>query len=142
MKAWRLIKKYFPVLQIGTGIGILCFWTVFLIFENSAESNDAVYLAFERSFLLPDIGWLVPVLFLSAWLNLLRKSAGILLTAVSAGGLIFLGLIDIGFNAAQGIYSSAEHNGAMALIINIYCLLFGAASALFAYRLMHVRPGD
>ena len=54
------------VLQILFGVGIIGFWIYFLIVENKDPEKTEVYLVFERSFILPDIGWCAPCMFISA----------------------------------------------------------------------------
>ena len=53
------------------------------------------------------------------------QSLGYILTITAGGGLIFLGLVDIGFNFQNKGYSSNIGDTIMNLFINIACVVMG-----------------
>ena len=86
------------ILQILFGLGILCFWVYFLIDENKDPKKTEVYLVFERSFILPDIGWVTPCLFISAIGLLTNQGYWIFFSIAGGSAIVFLFLLDFSFN--------------------------------------------
>ena len=94
------------VFEILIALGVGGFWIYFFLVENKNLDKSAIYFGYERSFPIPDLLWVVPCLALAA-IGLLRNSKwGIVFTIAGGGALIFLGLVDISFNAQNKGYSS------------------------------------
>ncbi len=113
------------VLEFIFAAGIAGFWVYFFLVENKNPEKSAVYLGFERSFPLPDLGYLVPVLVIAGCGLLNNYAFGYILTITAGGGLIFLGLVDIGFNSQNKGYSSNIGDTIMNLFINCACVIMG-----------------
>ncbi|MBN1572122.1 MAG: hypothetical protein JW984_02880 [Deltaproteobacteria bacterium] len=115
-----------PILEILTGAGIILFWVGFFTVGLAPEPAPDCYFAFEHSFPPPDI-ILSLALIASGMLLIKKRPAGVTLSLVSAGALVFLGTLDMSFNLQNGFYfvSPAEliTNG----FINLLCIGFGLA---------------
>jgi hypothetical protein len=125
-------EKTIAVLEILTGAGILLFWLGFFTVGLAPEAPPPGYLSFEYSFPLPD-SILAATLIVAGILNLKGKPAGRVLSLVSAGALIFLGLLDFSFNIQNGMYAISALDTALNAFINLWCVGFGLA-LLFRFR--------
>ena len=126
------------ILEFIMAAGIGGFWIYFFLVENKNPEKSDIYLAFERSFPLPDLGFLVPALSSAGVGLLINHPLGYILTIVSGGGLIFLGLVDIGFNSQNKGYSSNAGDTVMNLIINIACIVLGPVFIINAAKYLTV----
>ena len=111
-------------------LGIIGFWLYFFKVENKDPKNSQVYLHYERAFPLPDLGWIVVSLIIAGIGLLQNAKFGFIMTIASGGGLIFLGLVDVAFNAQNEGYSSDLADSIMNLGINGVCLIFGPISII------------
>ncbi|ACL06518.1 conserved hypothetical protein [Desulfatibacillum aliphaticivorans] len=121
--------KALAVLQIITGAGIICFWIAFFTVGLAPENPPDGYFAFEHSFPLPD-GVLCLGLIASGILLLKGSPKGRTLGLISAGGLLFLGLIDFSFNIQNGMYAMGLGESLPNMFINAWCVGLGAALAV------------
>ncbi len=122
MQKLNLVRAW---LMILTGAGIILFWIAFFSFNLVPENAPACYLTFEHSFPPPD-GLLALGLIAAGILVLRGRPAGRTLSLVNAGGLLFLGVIDISFNLQNGIYGLGLDELISMAAINIWCVAFGA----------------
>jgi hypothetical protein len=111
--------------EIAFSVGLVGFWSYFFLVENKNPARSAVYLGFERSFPLPDLGWVAPCLVAAAVGVLRDQKFGYILTIAGGGALIFLGLVDISFNIRNRQYTSNLADGIMNAFINTACMAFG-----------------
>lgn len=116
-------------LMILTGIGILLFWAAFFTIDLAPADAPACYLVFERAFPVPD-SLLALGLIAGGLLTLRNRPAGSRLARVCAGGLLFLGVIDIAFNLQNGIYALGRAELAGNAAINLWCLGLGLLLAV------------
>ena len=122
------------ILQILFGIGILCFWIYFLIVENKDPKKTEVYLVFERSFILPDIGWVTPCLFISAIGLLTNQGYWIFFSIAGGSAIVFLFLLDFSFNIQQKTYSKEKRKDSIIEILaNIISLIAGPLFMLYGF---------
>ncbi|TXT60111.1 MAG: conserved membrane protein of unknown function [Promethearchaeota archaeon] len=121
------------VLQILLAVGFIGFWTYFFIVENRNPERSEIYLAFERSFPVPDLGWITPCLIISAIGLLTNQSYGVFFTIISGSSLIFLGLLDISFNIQNEGYKKSISDTIMNLVINLICIILGPIFLLYAW---------
>jgi hypothetical protein len=112
--------------QVATGIGISVFWVLFFTVGLAPANPPLCYFAFERAFPLPD-GVLAISLLAAGTLVSMGRPGGHTLCLGSAGGLIFLGLLDASFNIQNGIYASSLIEGIAAAAINLWCIALGIA---------------
>ncbi|MHA2007765.1 MAG: hypothetical protein ACXABO_09890 [Promethearchaeota archaeon] len=112
------------VLQIIFGIGIIGFWIYFLLVENKDPENKEVYLVFERSFILPDIGWATPCLIISAIGLITDQRYWIFFSIAAWSAIFFLFLLDFSFNIQQGNYKKEKRKeNILEIVVNILCLV-------------------
>ncbi len=120
--------KAIAVLQIITGVGILCFWVAFFTVGLAPENPPDGYFAFEHSFPLPD-AILCLGLIVAGILLLKENPKGVTVSLVASGGLLFLGVIDFSFNIQNGMYTMGLGESLPNAIINAWCTGFGCVIA-------------
>ena len=64
-----------------------------------------VELKHEKSFPLPDLGWIAPTLFIAGIGLLTEQSYGYLFSAIAGSGMMFLGLIDLAFLTQNKLFN-------------------------------------
>jgi hypothetical protein len=111
-------------LEIATGLGVAIFWLLFFTVGIAPSHPPPGYYAFEPSFVVADT-LLSAALLLAGTLVLYETKWGRVLSLTSAGGLIFLGLVDFGFNVRNGIYTTDLVDGVTAAAINLWCVATG-----------------
>lgn len=122
------------ILQIIYGVGIFGFWIYFLVVENKDPEKTEVYLVFERSFILPDIGWAVPCLFISAVGLLTNQAYWIFFSIAGGSAMFFLFLLDFSFNLQQRTYSKERRKeNILEIIVNILSLIAGPLFMLYGF---------
>jgi hypothetical protein len=116
-------------LLAGTGVGIALFWVAFFTVGLAPADPPPCYLAFEHAFPGPDL--VLAAVLIAAGLGLRvhdaprrRRCRGLALAG--AGALVFLGLLDVSFNAQNGMYAISAADTALALAINAWCIGLGA----------------
>lgn len=128
-----MLALIIAILEILLAIGFIGFWTYFFAVELKNPKNTEVYLAFEKSFPVPDLGLICPCLFISAVGLLLDQPFGIFFAVVAGGALLFLGLLDISFNIQNEGYTKNLSDTIMNLFINLVCLIFGIVLLIYAW---------
>ena len=127
-------QVFIAVCQLVIALGIGGFWIYFFLVENKNPEKSAVYLGFERSFPVPDLGWLIPTLILASIGLFSDLPFGLFFTITSGSALIFLGLLDISFNAQNGGYTTNLSDTLMNIFINAVCIIFGPIFLVFAWK--------
>lgn len=117
------------ILGIITALGLVIFWIAFFTVGLAPQNPPECYFAYEHSFPLADLV-LAGVLLTAGILTLKKRPGGTTLTHVSAGALIFLGLLDFSFNMQNGIYALSTESLASNGFINLWCVGFGLAAVL------------
>ncbi len=120
-------SKLAAVLELVAAFGIVAFWTAFFT-TDLVQVEDArlkeIYLAYESAFPPADLG--LAGLLAAAGIALWRgKRSGVLLSLLGGSCLVFLGLLDVSFNAQQGIYALGPGEAVMNMAINGACLALG-----------------
>jgi len=122
------------ILQILFGMGIISFWIYFLIVENKDPEKTEVYLVFERSFIIPDIGWVAPCLFISAIGLLTNQAYWIFFSIAGGSAILFLLLLDFSFNIQQKTYSKEKRKeNIIEILVNILSLIVGPLFMLYGF---------
>ena len=121
------------IFEILIAVGLIGFWIYFFLVENKNPEKSAIYLGFERSFPVPDLGWVTPSLIIAAVGLLSEQPFGIFFTITSGSTLLFLGLLDISFNIQNGGYTKNIGDIIMNLFINLVCVIFGPLFMIFAW---------
>ncbi len=115
------------LLEIITAAGLALFWIAFFTVGLAPENAPPCYMAYERSFPLPD-GILACVMAWAGVSLIRRRGPARALTHASAGALIFLGVLDFSFNIQNGIYALSSLDLALNAFINLWCVGFGLAA--------------
>jgi len=117
------------VLMLLTAVGTILFWVAFFADLEAQRSGylasrcDA-WFAWEMSFPLAD-AWMVATAILGA-VGLWRvRPSGLLFGLVSAGAMVFLGLMDVLFFLQNGLYLPLSGEVAVELFIHIWTVAFG-----------------
>lgn len=111
--------------QIATGIGILAFWLLFFSADIAPARPPACYFPFEHSFPLPDS--LLALALIASGVDGLRGGQwGAGASLACAGGLIFLGLIDLSFTAQNGGFSGPLGDTLVSVALSVWCVGLGA----------------
>ncbi len=121
------------IFEILIGVGLIGFWIYFFLIENKNPEKSEVYFGFERSFPVPDLGWVSPSLIIAAIGLLSEQRFGIFFTITSGSALLFLGLLDISFNVQNKGYSTNIGDTVMNLFINLVCVIFGPLFMISAW---------
>ena len=122
------------ILQIVFGVGLLGFWSYFLIVENKDPEKTEVYLVFERSFILPDLAWCAPCMFLSASGLLTNQGYWIFFSIAGGSAILFLFLLDFSFNLQQKSYKKERRKeNILEILVNILCLFGGPLFMVYGF---------
>lgn len=118
----------FAVLLIVTAVLTVGYWVVFFVRGSVNVVEEEWYIRFERAFPVAD-AFMSTSAALAAIGLLTKASYGVAFALVAAGGLIFLGLMDVTFNINNGLYRYLATSQPMRaeLVINIWTLGLGAA---------------
>ncbi|MBN1344014.1 MAG: SDR family oxidoreductase [Phycisphaerae bacterium] len=126
--------RWLGALQWLTAIGLVLFWAYFFAVESRRPDIDPVYLGFERSFPIPDLCWLMPLLLLGGSAMRKRQPVAVPLAIAAGGAMVFLGLLDASFNLQQGRYTLSLADGLINGFINSYCMIFGTVLIVWPWR--------
>lgn len=121
------------VFQIILGLGIIGFWIYFFLVENKDPEKTEVYLKHEKSFPLPDLGWIVPCLFIAAIGLLTEQNFGIYFTIAAGSGMMFLGLIDLAFDLQHGLFKTKDMEAYFNITIVSITLIFAVIFLIYGW---------
>lgn len=115
------------VLLIVTAVGTVAYWVDFFVRGSVNVVDEDWYIKFERSFPAAD-GFMAACAAVAAIGLLSDAGYGTALALVTAGALIFLGLMDLAFNLDNRLYRLLRTSWAMRteLVVNLWSLGFGA----------------
>jgi len=124
-----MLSPYLPIivgiLEIITGIGIITFWILFFSTDWLHPDNPPEgYFLHERSFVYPD-SLLAIGLITSGILLILKIPLGGFLSLVCAGGLMFLGIIDLAYDYQNGMFKGGLAEALGNAAIDLWVLVFG-----------------
>jgi hypothetical protein len=122
--------KILAYLQIIYALGIIIFWILFFIFENSNSEKSEIFLAHERAFPVPDLGYLTPCLLIGSIGLLRKKNYGFLFSLLAGSSLIFLALLDTTFGILQGLFTSDLTDSLVYGFISLALMIFGIITIL------------
>jgi hypothetical protein len=114
-------------------VATLAYWIVFFTSGDVQARNDAVYIAFEKSF-PPADAWMALCALLGAIGLWRRRAWGFLFALLTASSAIFLGLMDVTFNLNEGIYAIGGSDTLIEIIINLATLLLGLVVILYVWK--------
>jgi hypothetical protein len=114
-------------------VGVVLYWlSFFLGGEVHAAENDC-YLIFERNFPAPDVFTAIAGLVCAEGLRRGRSWAPVW-GGVAAGGILFLGFIDVSYNVWNGMYARLSVAMLMENVINLFCFTFGPYVLRYSLR--------
>lgn len=116
--------RFVAVLELTTGLGLILFWAGFFTIGLAPVNPPPCYLAYEHSFVLPDM-ILAIALITAAFLLFKGRGPGRTLSLVCSGALIFLGMLDFSFNILNGIYAASTMDLITNAFINLWCVAIG-----------------
>ena len=90
-------------------------------------------LKHEKSFPLPDLGWITVCLFVSAIGLLMEEKFGVFFSALAGSGMIFLGLIDLAFDLQNEVFKRRGFDVYMGIFIIVLMLILGPLFIFFAW---------
>ena len=105
-------------------IGVVLFWVSFFGGGAVHASADECYLVFERNFVAADIFTAIAGLICAEGLRRGRYWAQVW-GGVAAGGILFLGFMDVSYNLLNGLYDNVSTAMIMENGINLFCFTFG-----------------
>lgn len=104
---------------------IPAYWLSYFGDEAVRASGASCYHIFERNFPLPD-GFVALCALLAAVQLSRRRASGLFWALLCAGGLCFLGLIDISYNLWNRMYADLSAPMLVEVLINLACLSLAA----------------
>lgn len=116
--------RVLSIIQIATGATILVFWVLFFTVGLAPAKPPACYFAFEHAFPLPDT--MLAIALMASGANVLAGGTwgrGVSLTC--AGGLLFLGILDLSFTMQNGGFSGPVGEALQSGIISLGCVAVG-----------------
>jgi hypothetical protein len=121
------VDTFLAVLLLVTAVGTVAYWVDFYWHGSVNVVEAEWYVRFERAFPAAD-GFMSVCAVVAAVGLLSGKGFGIGFGLVTAGALLFLGLMDVTFNVGNGLYAYLPDSWAMRgeLVINLWCLAFGS----------------
>ncbi len=131
-----MINTIIAALQILPCVVIPVYWIHFFLVETKNPENSEIYLAFEKTFPLPEFCWLIPCLLLSAIGLITEQKYGYLFSIAAGSGLILIGLFDISYNIQNSGYSlknSQKSQVMTEVIFNLFCIIFGPIFIIYGW---------
>ena len=128
-----MINLIIAILQILLGIGVIGFWIMFYFTEYKNPKMSELAFKHEMSFPLPDLGWVMPCLFISAIGILMEQKFGFFFSALAGSGMMFLGLIDLAFDIQNGVFKQKNADAYMGMVIVALMLIFGPIFIIYGW---------
>ena len=94
---------------------------------------DELAFKHEKSFPLPDLGWIMPCLFIAGIGILMEQKFGYFFSALAGSGMMFLGLIDLAFDIQNGVFKKKEFATYMGIFIILLMLVLGPIFIIYAW---------
>ncbi len=129
----RMINSIMAILQILLGFGFVGFWVIFYFTEYQNPKMEETAFTHEKSFPLPDLGWIMPCLFIAGFGLLLEQKFGFFFSALAGSGMMFLGLIDLAYDIQNDVFKKREFSTYMGILIILIMLIFGPICIIFAW---------
>jgi hypothetical protein len=130
-----LLNFVIAIFQVLISIGLLGFWIMFYFTEVKNRKMSEVEFKHELSFPLPDLGWVLPNLIISAIGLFLGQEFGYFFAITAASGMMFLGLIDLAFNLQNKKFNTKEYgaDAYMSIFIVAVMLIMGPLFLIFGW---------
>ena len=128
-----MLDTIMAVLQILLGFGFAGFWVIFYLTEYKTPKMKECDFKHEKSFPLPDLGWIMPCLFIAGIGILMEQKIGYFFSALAGSGMMFLGLIDLAYDIQNEIFKKKEFGTYMGTLIILIMLIFGPLCIIYAW---------
>ena len=128
-----MINLIIAILQILLGIGVIGFWLMFYFTEYKNPKMSEVAFKHEMSFPLPDLGWVMPCLFISGIGILMEQKFGFFFSALAGSGMMFLGLIDLAFDIQNGVFKQKNADAYAGMVIVALMFIFGPIFIIYGW---------
>jgi hypothetical protein len=125
----KISARYLAWMQRAFAALVALFWVSFWADHDQLPLSVA---DFEWCFVLPDLLWIVGLLWIASYWLLAGDSRGKIACAAAGGALFYLGLLDVMFNLRHGQYTMPISRGLLNAIVNSGCILFGLGNICFA----------
>jgi len=122
-----MINIVMAILQLLLAVGFIGFWVIFYFTEYKKPTMNESSFTHEKSFPLPDLGWITPCLFIAGIGILIGCKFGFFFSALAGSGMIFLGLIDLAYDIQNKFYTP------IGIVIILIMLIGGPILILFAW---------
>jgi succinate dehydrogenase hydrophobic anchor subunit len=114
-----------------TAVVLCAFWVLFSLDHEGLPAN---VVNVEWAFVLPDLLVIAAGYGLAShWILRQDPRAGIA-TAAAGGALFYLGFLDAMLNIREGKYTESLSRGLLNAVVNLSCLVFGAACIRYAMK--------
>lgn len=115
------------VLLLVTAVGLVAYWVDFFVRGSVNVVEEDWYIKFERAFPTAD-GFTAGCAAVGGIGLLADAGFGVAFALVTAGGLVFLGLMDVAFNLDNRLYRFLRTSWPMRaeLVFNVWSLGLGA----------------
>jgi hypothetical protein len=122
------VTTVLAILLLVTAVITVAYWVDFFVRGSVNVVEEEWYIRFERSFPVAD-GFMSACAAVAAVGLLTDADYGVGFALVTAGALVFLGLMDVTFNVDNGLYRLLRTSTPMQaeLVINLWSLGLGAA---------------
>jgi hypothetical protein len=117
------------ILEILLGASLLYVWFVLFRRGFDTEGKPAGFVQHERAFIWPDVT-LAVLLFVSAGLLLAGNAFGERTSLVAGGMFLFLGIIDVAYDAQNGLLSAGAPGRVEDLTMDLTALVAGVVLSL------------
>ena len=130
-----MLNIVFAIFQIVISVGLAGFWIMFYFTEVKNRKMSEAEFKHEISFPLPDLGWVLPNLIISAIGLLQGLVFGYFFTITAASSMMFLGLIDLAFNLQNGKFNTKKHgvDAYMSIFIVSVMLIMGPLFLIYGW---------
>ena len=128
-----MIDTIMAVLQILLGVGFAGFWIIFYFTEYKNPKMGECDFKHEKSFPLPDLGWIMPCLFIAGIGILMGQKFGYFFSALAGSGMMFIGLIDLAYDIQNEMFKKKEFSTYMGSLIILIMLIFGPILIIYAW---------
>ncbi len=135
----RLSIRKLAWMQRIAALLIGLFWISFWADHTQLPAN---VVDFEWCFLFPDILWISGAFWIASNWLIARDPRAAIATAVAGGSMVYLGLLDGACNLRHGQYEGTFSRGALNVVVNVACLLFGGANIWYAMRRSKFEHGE
>jgi len=129
----KMLDLIIAGLEIFVGIAIIGFWIYFFAVEYKDPEQKRWYIIYERTFPLPDIGWITPCLFIGAYGLITGQNFGIFFTIAAGSSMMFLGLIDIAFSIQNGMFKMKDFKAYLNITVVSLSLIFAIIFTVYGW---------